>query len=137
MPALVVTVWEPGVGYVLLTPTIAPAPIEIRATLEVDEALYERARQLAEEGATTARELGFDAEGLAVADVLAPADTLVRIARDRDAAMVVVGSHGHRAVRELIVGSTTRAVIRSAPCPVGVVRHDEHDDADADADAPD
>jgi nucleotide-binding universal stress UspA family protein len=131
--ALVVTVWEVGVGYTLLTPTIAPAPVDIRAKLEVDEALYEGAQRLAEQGAARAREFGLDAESLAVADVLTPADTLVRIARERDAAMVVVGSHGHSGVRELLVGSTTRAVIRAAPCPVGVVRHDKREGAEAGA----
>jgi nucleotide-binding universal stress UspA family protein len=50
------------------------------------------------------------------------ADTLLRLAREREASAVVVGSHGHRGVRELLFGSTTRQVIRHAGCPVVVVR---------------
>jgi nucleotide-binding universal stress UspA family protein len=117
--ALVVTVHEVGLGYELVPPTISPAP-EIRAVLERDEAMYEHARRTAEHGAEIARTLGVDAEGLAVADVLSPAETLVWIAREQNAPMVVVGSHSGE--REFLVGSTTRAVIRKAPCPVGVVR---------------
>jgi len=118
--ALVVTVWEPDVGYEVLVPGVAPAPIDIRAALLVDETLYEGAQRLAEHGAAQARQLGLDAEGMAVADVLTVAITLVRLARERDAPAIVVGTRGRNPVREL-VGSTAREVIRHAPCPVTVV----------------
>ena len=36
-------------------------------------------------------------------------------------AYIVMGSHGHGAVFELIAGSTTSGVLRKAPCPVLVV----------------
>lgn len=118
---LVVTVWEPGIGFTLVDPGLAPAPIDIRAALEVDEAMYERAQHLAEQGAQLARKAGVDAEGLAVADELSVTGTLLRIVREREASAVVVGSHGHRGVRELLLGSTTRDLIRDADCPVVVV----------------
>lgn len=35
--------------------------------------------------------------------------------------MVVVGSHGHSVVRDLIVGSVTQSLLHSATCPVLVV----------------
>jgi len=89
--ALVVTVWEPSVGFEVLQPAIPPAVIDIRAALEVDEALYEGARRMAERGAMTARELGLDAEGLAVADVLTVAETLVRLARSRSSCLHGIG----------------------------------------------
>ena len=119
--ALVVTVWEPAVGYEFLLPGIAPAPIDIRAALLADEPLYEGAQRLAEHGAAQARQLGLDAEGLAVADVLTVASTLVRLARERDAPAIVVGTRGRNALREVLVGSTAREVIRRAPCPVTIV----------------
>ncbi len=34
---------------------------------------------------------------------------------------IVLGSHGHGAVFDLLVGSTTQGVLRKAPCPVLVV----------------
>jgi nucleotide-binding universal stress UspA family protein len=124
--ALVVNVWDPRVGFKVLTPSIPPVPIDLRAALEIDESLYEGARRMAEQGAATARQLGFDAEPLAVADVLKVAATLVRLARERDAAAIVVGTHGHQAVREILVGSTPRDVIRTAPCTV-IVERDRKD----------
>lgn len=40
---------------------------------------------------------------------------------NRDAAFVVIGSHGHNAVYEMVVGSTTQAVLKAAKIPVIVV----------------
>jgi nucleotide-binding universal stress UspA family protein len=119
--ALVVTVWEPTVGFEVLPPTIVPAPLDIRAALEIDESIYEGARRMAEQGAAIARQLGLGAEGLAVADVLTVASSLVRLVRERDAPAIVVGTRGHSPVRQILVGSTARDVIRRAPCPVTVV----------------
>jgi nucleotide-binding universal stress UspA family protein len=130
--ALVVVVWEPGVAWDLMAPGIEPAPIDIRTALQIDDAVYEGARRLAERGAGIAREAGMEAEGLAVADELSVANTLVRVARDRDAAAIAVGSHGHRAIREFLLGSTTRAVLKHAPCPVVVVRDDRGQHAEDD-----
>ncbi|MCU1498346.1 MAG: hypothetical protein JWM47_2299 [Acidimicrobiales bacterium] len=118
---LVVCVWEPGLAYQMLLPGFVPAPIDVRVALAVDEAIYDQARRLAEQGASRARDLGLEAEGLAVADELTPAQTLVRLATERDAAAVSVGRHGHGAVRELLLGSTSHDVVRHAPCPVVLV----------------
>jgi hypothetical protein len=51
-------------------PTIDPAPIDIRAALELDRQLYDRARRWAEQAAADARQAGGTADGLVVADVL-------------------------------------------------------------------
>lgn len=45
---------------------------------------------------------------------------LARAAATR-ADYIVLGSHGHGAVFDLLVGSTTQGVLRRAPCPVLVV----------------
>ena len=120
---LVVVVWEPDVAFDLLAPTaLIPAPVDIRAVLDVEKELYEGAQRLAEHGAALAREAGLEAEGLAVADELTVAGTLLRLARERDASVLLVGTHGHRALREVLVGTTSREVIRQAPCPVLVAR---------------
>jgi nucleotide-binding universal stress UspA family protein len=43
------------------------------------------------------------------------------VAAARDAEMLVVGSHGHGAVRELLLGSVSHACTRNAMCPVVVL----------------
>lgn len=49
------------------------------------------------------------------------AGNILDAARKLRAAYVVLGSHGHSAVYDLLVGSTTQAVLKKAPCPVVVV----------------
>jgi nucleotide-binding universal stress UspA family protein len=46
------------------------------------------------------------------------ADEILRVAREREAQLVVMGVHGRNALDLLLFGSTTHQVIRKAPCPV-------------------
>lgn len=46
---------------------------------------------------------------------------IVEAARKLRASYIVLGSHGHTAFYDLLVGSTTHAVLKKAPCPVLVV----------------
>jgi nucleotide-binding universal stress UspA family protein len=126
-PALVVVVWEAGAAFEAaqiptLGPGIEPAVLDYRAAIELDRALYEGARRVARRGADLAAECGYDAEALAVADNISVAETLVRLAKERNAGGLVVGAHSRSLVGELVLGSTSRTVIRHAPCPVVVVR---------------
>jgi nucleotide-binding universal stress UspA family protein len=121
--ALVVAVWEAGAAFETVElPTAAvglpPVPIDIRSAIEIDAAMCRRAQQTAQHGEALAREAGLEAGGLAVADEISVADTLVRLAHERDAQAIVVGAHGHGTLSEVLLGSTSRKVIRTAPCPV-------------------
>jgi nucleotide-binding universal stress UspA family protein len=122
-------VWKAGLGFELLElPAvigIPPAPVDIRTALELEESTFEQARRLAQQGAVRARHAGLEATGLVVAeDPETPiSDTIVRVARERAAAAVVLGEHAHHHVREVLLGSTSKDVLRHAPCPVLVVRH--------------
>ena len=125
--ALVVVVWEAGLALLALeNPTatvgLPPVPIDLRGGLELEEAMRERAQRIARRGMEVAREVGLEAEGLAVADELTVAETLVRVARKRDAEALVVGTRGHGGLSKVLLGSTAEGVIRKAPCPVVVAR---------------
>jgi nucleotide-binding universal stress UspA family protein len=129
-PALVVVVWEAGYAYDLADLPIGlletpPTTVDIRTAMQLDEAMYDTAQQLAERGAAMAAEAGLDAQGLAVADDVTVADTLIRIVKEHDAQVLVVGAHGHSSWREVLLGGTTRELVHRAPCPVLVVRADE------------
>ncbi len=50
-----------------------------------------------------------------------PEREIVATARRLGAAYIVIGTHGHGAAYDLIVGSTTNGVLRKATCPVLVV----------------
>jgi nucleotide-binding universal stress UspA family protein len=51
-----------------------------------------------------------------------PVEQICRIAREHDAQLIVVGSHGWGAARRLFSGSVSTGLVHSAPCPVLVVR---------------
>jgi nucleotide-binding universal stress UspA family protein len=126
-PAVVVVVWEPGRAFDLATmpvTSLAPAPgmLDVRTASEVEREMYETAQRLAGWGAALANDAGLTAEGLTVADEITVAETLVRLAEERDCQAVVVGAHSHGRLGELLLGSTARRVIDHAPCPVVVVR---------------
>lgn len=50
-----------------------------------------------------------------------PAVCIVEQAHALNADYIVIGSHGHTALYDLLVGSTTHAVLKHAPCPVVIV----------------
>jgi nucleotide-binding universal stress UspA family protein len=51
-----------------------------------------------------------------------PVDALLGAARERDADVIVLGSHGRRGFQRLFLGSVAEHIVRSAPIPVLVVR---------------
>jgi len=58
------------------------------------------------------------ADGLVVEEIC-------RLATERDAQLIVVGSHGWGAARRFFSGSVSTGLVHSAPCPVLVVRGPE------------
>jgi nucleotide-binding universal stress UspA family protein len=50
-----------------------------------------------------------------------PVATILEQATKLDADYIVMGSHGHTALYDLLVGSTTHGVLMKAPCPVLIV----------------
>jgi nucleotide-binding universal stress UspA family protein len=127
-PAVLATVWEPGLAAVTVgvpdtmgmgSPPPDPATVEA-----VDRLQSEHASTLAGDGAEFARSLGLAAEPYAVPDEVDVADTLLGIARDRGAAVIVVGSHGISGLRPRLLGSVSRKVVERCDLPVLVIRDD-------------
>lgn len=65
------------------------------------------------------REQGVETEALLIQGPTAR--KIVDEARRLEADWIVMGSHGHGALRHLLVGSVTEEVLRHAPCPVVLV----------------
>jgi universal stress protein A len=74
---------------------------------------------VATEAAEEVRAAGVDAEPIVRRGQ--PAAVVREIARERNARLIVVGSHGWGKVEGLLFGSVSAAVLRDAPCPVLVV----------------
>lgn len=52
---------------------------------------------------------------------------ITRYAKAHDIHLVVIGTHGRGAIAHMLLGSVAERVVRKAPCPVLVVREEEHD----------
>ncbi|HET8637352.1 MAG TPA: universal stress protein [Acidobacteriaceae bacterium] len=50
------------------------------------------------------------------------ADSILSFAKDRDADLIIIGTHGRRGLDRVLMGSTTEAILRKAHCPVLAVR---------------
>jgi nucleotide-binding universal stress UspA family protein len=55
------------------------------------------------------------------------ANEIIKAAKDLDADLIIIGTHGYTSWRHLCIGSTAERVVRTAPCPVLVVREKEHE----------
>jgi nucleotide-binding universal stress UspA family protein len=55
------------------------------------------------------------------------ASTIVGLAEDIEADLVIVGTHGRRGLKRLLLGSTAEKVMREAGCPVLVMRPRRYD----------
>lgn len=55
------------------------------------------------------------------------ADTIVAEADARNADLIVLGTHGRRGVRRLVMGSVAEGVIRQSNKPVLLVRSEKED----------
>jgi nucleotide-binding universal stress UspA family protein len=129
--ALVISVWEPALGHAAFAPPpTAAATVAVDPFAGVDVAGDQRAsaERISNEGAELARSLGLDAEPIAAVDASTVAGTIVEVASRHDAAAIVVGSRGLSGLRARLEGSTSKDVVKRAPCPVVVV----HDAADSD-----
>ena len=98
-------------GSLDLTSIAAPAAEDIQAQAE---------KRLQEYIDSRLRVLEDRIEGLVL--VGRPADTIVDHAAESGARMIVMTTHGYSGVKHALLGSTTEAVLRRAPCPVLSVR---------------
>ncbi|HXH97401.1 MAG TPA: universal stress protein [Gaiellaceae bacterium] len=113
-PLTIATVWHlPVTGFAYEPLVVVP---------DVEEAVRESARDALGSAAETARAAGVEPDTVLLDGV--PADEICALAEARDATLIVIGSHGWGAVRRLLFGSVSAAVLHHAPCPVLVVRGD-------------
>src|SRR5262245_62147167 len=103
--------FEPALGGRLRTPT----PTQPTALLhEHSEAALTQLRDL----------MPASFQGAWEVDVAAgsPAETIVHVAHERGADLIVMGTHGRTGLQHMFLGSVAEKVVRLAPCPVLTVK---------------
>lgn len=87
-----------------------------------DEATFfeDQARTYLEGQVARLAAAGVPAEGRVASGE--PAPSIVAVARELSADLIVMATHGHREMRHVIMGSVTEDVVRTGPVPVLLVR---------------
>jgi nucleotide-binding universal stress UspA family protein len=121
--ALVAHVWLPTDERTLLRTAAHPMlGGQLRDLSErVDEAGRAQAQAIAGEGAELARSAGLDATPRIVPERDGTWETLLRLAEDERARMIVTGSRGRSALSSLVIGSVSHGLLHHATEPVLVV----------------
>lgn len=113
----IVSVYE-----VTLPLDVFPSPTEFSERLETSA--REQAESFAEASAALIREFFPDSniDLTTQISIGAPEQILIETAKEWNADLVVVGSHGRGFWGRMLLGSTTDALVHHAPCSVLVVR---------------
>ena len=119
--AVVLTVWEPVPPLDHARPLDAYLSVLGPAPAELDSAAEDQARRVAAEGAEAARAAGLDAAPLTERSRGRIASTLVAVADEQNAGLIVIGAHGHPSPGPKLLGGTANAVLYEAHRPVLVV----------------
>ena len=86
-----------------------------------DAACKERAGQVLDEARAMAEQIGISADFLHVPNAY-PALAIIETAKSRGCDLIVMGSHGRRGLRKVLLGSQTSEVLTDGSVPVLVVR---------------
>jgi nucleotide-binding universal stress UspA family protein len=122
-PATVVHAWEP-----LSSASSRLAVYAVVAGAGAPELAYEReqAQAKAEEGAELARQLGFDANAIAIQGDGPAARALVEYINEQRPRLVVIGTRGLTGVSGYASGSVSHGVASHVRVPVFIVPPEEH-----------
>ncbi|HEX3267374.1 MAG TPA: universal stress protein [Gaiellaceae bacterium] len=128
-PATVVHAWEPlssASSRLAVYAMIAGGPEQERAW-ERDPLAWERdqAQAKAEEGAALARELGFDANAVAIEGESPAVRTLVEYIDEQRPRLVVMGTRGLTGLSGFAAGSVSHGVAAHVHVPVFIVPPEE------------
>jgi len=96
---------------------------EAPAMIDLLPLLREGGKRILARAQATARKAGVKPVVLMREIIGGPAaDAIVREARKQRADLIVLGTHGRRGVRRLVLGSDAEQVVRTSPVPVLLVR---------------
>jgi nucleotide-binding universal stress UspA family protein len=90
---------------------------------ELLKELRERGLTILKDAASSARKQGVEADTESVEAPLGPVGAAIaEYAEQWPADLIVIGTHGRRGIRRLVMGSDAEYVVRTAPVPVLLVR---------------
>jgi nucleotide-binding universal stress UspA family protein len=107
--------------HVFHRPQVIPPELTVTAG-SGDETLTTLVRERVQEQLDTLLETASLPHGQALLEDGKPAERIVERAQSSDCDLVVIGSHGHTGLKELVLGGIATKVVRECPKSVLVVR---------------
>jgi nucleotide-binding universal stress UspA family protein len=101
--------------------TVVPSDLPVGALLPTEDEMKAFEKKMND----AARALGAKAIARVAVGASTLGDIVLEQARALDADLIVMGTHGHGAVKRLILGGVADHVVRHAACPVVTVRSAE------------
>jgi nucleotide-binding universal stress UspA family protein len=120
-PTTVLTVWETFIELLAHTPTRYGLIAGIPDMYEIDAETRKNAEACASEGAALACKAGLDAQPRARAKETTTAEAILAEANAVGASAILMGSRGLTALKSILLGSVSHAVIQNADRTVIVV----------------
>jgi nucleotide-binding universal stress UspA family protein len=121
-PAIILTVWASVRHAAAATRLALSDQVVAAGVAALDGEARADALRVAEQGARLARGEGLGADPMEAMQRGGVATTIMAVAADHDASVVVVGSRGRSAVRSTVVGSVTYGVLHATRRPVLIAR---------------
>ena len=83
--------------------------------------MQEILQAFSEEAHATEQDLPFVTDNIFI-ETGAPAELIVESAQKQNCDLIVMGTHGHGAIADVLIGSTAKWVVKKSPIPVLVIR---------------
>ncbi len=91
------------------------------------EVLEERCRRMrGQYEAAIARHIQQDLKVRQIVRIGVPFLEIVRVAKEEDVDMVVLGTHGRTGLSQVLIGSVAEKVVHHAHCPVLTIKHPQY-----------
>ncbi len=104
--------------FILASPFVVGAFDPVQFSTDVVEKLRENGSALLSEAESLVRQHGLEPECRLLEVLGTPAgEQIVRHAKDWPADIIVMGTHGRRGIRRIVMGSDAELVVRTSPVP--------------------
>jgi nucleotide-binding universal stress UspA family protein len=117
----VLHVWDPPVTYFDADPFGGLQTWSAGQVAELELAISDRAGRVLDEGVALASKAGFAAQGRLERAPAAPWRTIIDVADELDAQLIVAGARGLSTVGSVVLGGVSNALVHHAKRPVLVV----------------
>jgi len=106
--------------YVYYLPSLALGEVSPAVLDDTLQAMETNARQQAQKALARVLKAGIQGDSILVEGT--PFQTIIDTAKDKEADLIVMGTHGRTGLSHVLMGSVAEKVVRLAPCPVLVTR---------------